>query len=78
MVFSVCVDVLHVGLVIDQVWHRSDEVPAGVKHIQHGPPVLVKGQPVVDLHFPVDPGVVPFLEVHPLPLHQGSNALRAV
>ncbi len=51
---------------------------AGVEDIQHGHALGVEDQPVMDLHLSVDPGVVALLEVHPLPLHQGADALRAV
>ncbi|CAN4000257.1 DUF4316 domain-containing protein, partial [Dysosmobacter welbionis] len=78
VVLALGVDVLHVLLVVDQVGDRADEVLAGVEHIQHGDALLVKGEAVMHLHLAVDAGVVAALEVHPLPLHQSADALRAV
>ena len=51
---------------------------AGIKYVEEGDPLFVKGQPVVDLHFTVHPGVIPLFKVDPLPLEEGADALGAV
>ena len=77
VILLVRINVLHVALVVHKVRDGPDEVFAGVKHLQHGPPLGVKGQPVVHLHLSGKAGVVsrvPYQVVRVLFLHPG-NAL---
>ena len=52
-------------------------MPAGVEDLKHGPPLPVKGQPVVELHLPGKPRVVARRPVQKMrsPLHHGRDAL---
>ncbi len=77
LILLVGVNVLHVALAVYQVRDGADKVLAGVEHLQHGPPVRLERQPVVELHLARQPGVVagcPVQKVRALLLHHG-NAL---
>ena len=77
MVLAVGIHVLNVRLAVYQIRHRPDEMLTGIKHIQHGDSVSIKGQPVVDLHLAVQPVMLPRLPEHALALHYRRHTFRA-
>ena len=78
MILLLGVHVLDILFVVDEVWHRADEILARIEDIQHRHAVLIKRESVVQLHLAVDAGVIPFLEVDALALKERADALRAL
>ena len=77
MILTVGVHVLDIGLAVHQRRNGSDKLPTPGKYVQHRLPVLVKRQPVMDLHLPGNPRMVGLVEVHPGALHHIGDALPA-
>lgn len=78
MILLLGVHVLNVFFVVNEVWHRANEIFARIEDIQHRHTVLIERESVVQLHLAVDAGVIPLLEVYALALKERADALCAL
>ena len=78
VILTVCVHILHITLIIDEVGDRPYEISAGAEAIEHWLSVIPKCETVVALHLSIYTVMLCFVEGNALLLKQLSDALSSL